>query len=251
MVATSFVTGSNASKEAFKTASLLKTLSVNALICGECGTGKKTLARYILPKAKIVDASSFDELMASMSSANEIIILNIENVGNLNLISEYAEKNDIKIVATCKTEKYQGLLDKLFALKIILPSLSNRPEDVDILINRFVHKANKMFNKHFILNRKHFQPDLSKNSISLKKQIYTHVLLYNIDEESLMSSIESFLIDRLGTKNDYRNNLYIYEVPLLRAGLRQFKSQLKLADSLGLNRNTLRKKISENRYYGL
>jgi len=47
------------------------------LIYGARGTGKKTLARYILPKAVIVD-----------------------------------EKSNIKIVATCKREKYHELLDE-------------------------------------------------------------------------------------------------------------------------------------------
>jgi len=251
VAATNFVTVSNASKEAFKTASLVKTLSVNVLIYGARGTGKKTLARYILPKAVIVDASSFDELMTTISTANEIIISNIENLGNLNLLIDYAKKSNIKIVATCKREKYHELLDELFSLKILLPSLSERLEDIEILINRFVDEANTVFNNNFILNRKSFRPDLSENAISLKKQIYTHILLNNIDEKSLISCIETFLADKLGTNNDYRNNLHIYEVPLIRAGLLKFKSQLKLADRLGLNRNTLRKKISENRKYGL
>lgn len=251
VAATNFVTESNASKEAFKTASLLKTLSVNVLIYGEIGTGKKTLARYILPQADIVDASSFDELMTTISSTNEIIISNIENFANLNILIDYAEKNNIRIVATCKTEKYQELLDKLFALKIILPPLSDRHEDVEILISQFVHDANGVFNNNFTLDRKNFQPDLTENSISLKRQIYTSILLNNIDEKSLMLSIENFLRDKLGSNNDYRNNLHIYEVPLIRAGLLKFKSQLKLADRLGLNRNTLRKKIAENRKYGL
>ena len=45
---TSFVTASDASSQAFKTATLLKTLNINALIIGESGVGKKSLAKYIL-----------------------------------------------------------------------------------------------------------------------------------------------------------------------------------------------------------
>jgi DNA-binding NtrC family response regulator len=56
---TNFLTASNASVEAFKTANLLKGLGVNAIIFGERGTGKLTLARYILPHAPIIDAESF------------------------------------------------------------------------------------------------------------------------------------------------------------------------------------------------
>jgi DNA-binding protein Fis len=66
-----------------------------------------------------------------------------------------------------------------------------------------------------------------------------------------MQVTEKYLYDRLGSHNDYRNFLYLYEVPLIRAGLKRFKSQLQLADKLGLNRNTLRKKIAENKEYDL
>jgi DNA-binding protein Fis len=45
--------------------------------------------------------------------------------------------------------------------------------------------------------------------------------------------------------------LHLYEVPLIRAGIKKFKSQLQLSDKLGLNRNTLRKKITEHAHYKL
>ncbi|MDX9756088.1 MAG: Fis family transcriptional regulator, partial [Sulfurimonas sp.] len=45
----SYITASAASAQAFKTATLLKTLNVNSLITGELGVGKKSLACYILP----------------------------------------------------------------------------------------------------------------------------------------------------------------------------------------------------------
>jgi DNA-binding protein Fis len=59
--------------------------------------------------------------------------------------------------------------------------------------------------------------------------------------------MQNYLVDRLGSNNDYRKFLYLYEVPLIKAGLFRFKSQSQLADKLGLNRNTLRKKITENK----
>jgi len=58
-----------------------------------------------------------------------------------------------------------------------------------------------------------------------------------------------YLFDKLGSNSDYRNFLYLYEVPLIKAGLNKFNSQLKLSDKLGLNRNTLRKKIADNKQY--
>lgn len=66
-----------------------------------------------------------------------------------------------------------------------------------------------------------------------------------------MGIMEHYMIDKLGTNNDYRAFLHLYEVPLIRAGIKRFKSQLQLADKLGLNRNTLRKKIAEHSDYHL
>ena len=76
-------------------------------------------------------------------------------------------------------------------------------------------------------------------------------MMESVSDETIMQILEHHLYDKLGSKNDYRDNLYLYEVPLIRAGLKKFKSQLQLADKLGLNRNTLRKKIAENSHYGL
>jgi len=53
----------------------------------------------------------------------------------------------------------------------------------------------------------------------------------------------------LGSNNDYKNFLHLYEVPIIKAGILRFKSQLQLSDKLGLNRNTLRKKIADNEKY--
>ncbi len=124
-------------------------------------------------------------------------------------------------------------------------------EDVEALINIYLDEVKEIVREDVKFNRKNFVPDLLDNSISLKKQIYSHAFLENITVNELMYLIENYLEDKIGTNSDYRNNLYIYEVPLIRAGLKKFKSQLQLADRLGLNRNTLRKKIADNCEYGL
>ena len=74
-------------------------------------------------------------------------------------------------------------------------------------------------------------------------------LLQDIKESELMDIIQNYLTDKLGSNNDYKNFLHLYEVPLIKSGLNRFKSQLQLSDKLGLNRNTLRKKIAENSDY--
>ena len=248
---TKFITASNASKEAFKTANLLKSLTVNTLIYGERGTGKKTLAKYIVPNASVIDASSFDELLTAIESSNEIIITNIESSPNIHRVFQEIQEKKIRVVATSVHVSTNELYDDLFSVKFDLPPLNKRMEDVEALINIYLDEVKEIVREDVKFNRKNFVPDLLDNSISLKKQIYSHAFLENITVNELMYLIENYLEDKIGTNSDYRNNLYIYEVPLIRAGLKKFKSQLQLADRLGLNRNTLRKKIADNCEYGL
>ena len=249
MDATNFITVSDASKEAFKTATLLKTLSVNALITGEIGVGKKSLARYILPDAAIIDASEFDELLTTLESSHEIIITNLENSPNIKRIFDVISSKDIRIVASAKSSFYNENIDELFSVKFDIPPLSQRFEDIDSLVVEFAKEAALLFGSSEEFNIKNFKPDLSQNSNSLRRQVMINYLLQDIKDAELMDIMENYLRDKLGSNSDYRKFLYLYEVPLIRTGLSKFKSQLQLSDKLGLNRNTLRKKISDNKEY--
>ncbi len=247
--ATNFITASDASKEAFKTATLLKTLNVNSLIMGEVGVGKKSLAQYILPDAPILDASDFDELLIALESFTNIIITNLEKSPNINRVINAINANDIRVVATAKSSFYDENIDELFSIKFNIPPLSQRPEDVKQLIHKYIQEASFIFATDAQFNFENFQPDLSLNSNSLRRQVMVSYLLQDIHDAELMDIIENYLTNKLGSNSDYRNFLYLYEVPLIKAGLKKFKSQLQLSDKLGLNRNTLRKKIADNKKY--
>ena len=249
MDVTSFITVSTASKEAFKTATLLKTLNVNSLITGEVGVGKKSLAKYILPDAPILDASSFDELLTTLGSTTQIIITNLQNSPNLKTIIDRVKLNNIKVVATAKTYVTNDSLDDFFSVKFDIPPLSQRKDDIEPLIEMFYREASSLFGLENDYNIKNFTPDLTQNSNSLRRQVMINCLLEDIEDLELMDIVESYLSNKLGSNSDYRNFLYLYEVPLIKAGLNKYKSQLKLSDKLGLNRNTLRKKIADNKQY--
>lgn len=249
MDVTSFITASEASYQAFKTATLLKTLTVNALIMGEVGVGKKSLASFILPDASIIDASNFDELLVALESSNEIIITNIDNSPNLERLVESINDNEVRVIATSKQSLNNEFIDELFSIKFDIPPLKDRIEDVELLVSKFAKEASELFGGDEKFNIKNFKPDLSQNADSLRRQVMINYLLQDIRDVELMDIIENYLYDKLGSNSDYRNFLYLYEVPLIRAGLNKFKSQLQLSDKLGLNRNTLRKKISDNKQY--
>lgn len=251
MDATKFVTASDASAEAFKTANLLKLLTVNALVTGQKGTGKLSLARHILPEAPIIDASHFDELLVALQSNTALIITHIERIPNFKTLFEHANAASARIVATGSESFIHEGMDELFTVKVYLPPLKERPEDVEALKKQYVSEAQSIFGEGKTINTKTLEADLSDNAASLRRQIYLNYLLGNIAEHELMQIMEDYLHERLGSNNDYRNFLHLYEAPLIKAGLRRFKSQLQLSAKLGLNRNTLRKKISDNKEYGL
>lgn len=245
----SFITASDASKEAFKTATLLKTLTVSSLITGELGVGKKNLAKYILPDAPIIDASDFDELLTTLESSREIIITNLENSPNIKRVIEIAEKHSVRVVATAKSSFIDENIDDFFSVKFDIPPLSKRAEDVDSLVEEFTKEASALFGSDEEFNIKNFKPDLSQNSNSLRRQVMINYLLQDIKDTELMEIMQNYLSDKLGSNSDYKKFLYLYEAPLIKAGLYKFKSQLQLSDRLGLNRNTLRKKIADNKDY--
>jgi len=249
VVDASYITASASSAEAFKTATLLKTLSVNSLITGEVGVGKKSLAQYILPDAALIDASNLDELLTTLQSVNQVIITNLENSPNINKILDFVSENNIRVIATAKSSYYHEAVDKIFSIKFDIPPLSQRQEDIEELIQKFTKEASNIFSIDYGFNLESFTPDLSQNANSLRRQVMISYLLQDIKESELIGIIEAYLVDKLGSNNDYKNFLHLYEVPLIKAGLHRFKSQLQLSDKLGLNRNTLRKKIADNEQY--
>lgn len=248
---TNFLTASSASLEAFKTANLLKGLSVSAIIIGARGTGRLTLARYILPHAPIIDASNFDELLDSLEKHDAIIVHGIDDISNLKRFEESVIRTKTRIIATGGFRFSHVQLENIFSIRLTIPSLSERPEDIILLSELFAREAQVTFGNTDLINMSEFLPDVSENALSLRRQVYLHSLLSSVGEDDLMGIMENFLLQKLGSNNDYRKFLHLYEVPLIRAGIKRFKSQLQLADKLGLNRNTLRKKISEHAHYKL
>jgi len=87
--------------------------------------------------------------------------------------------------------------------------------------------------------------DISTNTHSLKRSIYQQAFSQNCTPKDIEEILYHYLYREMEGNNDYKDYLPLYERPLIEAGLKKFGSQLKLADILGINRNTLRKKIHE------
>jgi len=140
----------------------------------------------------------------------------------------------------------QELIDDLFAFIYMMPTLQERPEDVNHLKNIFIKEALSTL----MIEDDTFESDdiplnLSKNSKSLKKSIFLHLYKYSMDDKDIQEVLYHYLLKNLDGNDGYREYLGLYEKPLIEEGLKKFASQLQLSQVLGINRNTCRKKIHE------
>jgi len=242
----SYIAKSRASKEALKSANLLKSLNLNVIITGEKGVGKKSLARYIYAHAPIVDGSFQEELIKAIGTNDRLIIKNFDKIENFEKIKILLEKKDSRIIATSSKQLNPKIEDEFFSLKIYIPPLSQRFEDVTALSQMFLDEAKEVFgdlSSDFDLEKIVF--DLSENSYSLRKSVYKAYFKSLLSEDDVMEVLEGIFCDKLGGGNDYRELLYLFESPLIKCGFEKFGSQLAMSKAFGLNRNTLRKKINE------
>ena len=223
---------------------LTKKFYVSSLIVGEDHIGKRTLASYIMPEAPVVNGEDLQSVLDALSRHEEVIICNFTQISNFSLLNF----DNKRVIATARYQPKDPVVDELFGYIYHLDPLRMRPEDTKALAQIFLQKACKTLSidKEIELNAEHF--DLSNNSKSLEKSIYKRILFSDIGEEDIEQILYGFFIKSLEGDHDYKKFLPLFERPLLQAGLQKYRSQLKLAGILGINRNTLRKKVNE---YGL
>jgi DNA-binding NtrC family response regulator len=238
-----FFTTSDKIQHIIKSFNLTKTLFVSSIIIGEAHTGKKTLARYLFPNAPLVSGYNQEEVQLALETYDELIISDFEKLSNQNNL-DFSNK---RIIATASYMGNESFIDDEFAFIYQMPILSERPDDVDYLKNIFIKEAQStlMLEKIYI-DGNVIALNLSKNSKSLKKSIYTHLIKHTMQKKDIQDILYTYLLEQVDGNDGYRENLSLYEVPLIEAGLKKFGSQLQLSQVLGINRNTLRKKIHEH-----
>ncbi len=240
-----FLAYAPSSVEALKSATLLKGLRLNALISGESGTGKKSLARYIFPQAPLVSADNFFALLEAVKESKEVIITHFEKISNADQLKETIEGSGCRIVATTSVDLPTSLTEKFFSITIDIPPLEARPEDIRPLCQKFLEEFSDIVGIQESGFCDKISLDISQNAHSLKRSIMTQALFQSISEQELMQLFESFLREHMPSENAYRESLHLFDLPIIKVGLEKYKSQLKLSEVLGINRNTLRKKITQ------
>ncbi len=251
VAATEFIAQSRASREALKSATLLKDIGVNAVITGAEGTGRRTLALQIVHGPVIEADRPLDQIEKLVHEHEILVLTNFEKMRDIDRFARLLEAHPTRIIATSHATLSSRIIDRFFSITIHLPPLSERPEDVEALSELFVQEARRslgLVGTSSMLPHT-FRPDLSHNAYSLKRSIYLALIAETIKEGELMDLLEDFLQPKLENAQGYRELLYLYEVPLLKAAHTLYTSQLQMAERLGLNRNTLRKKINELKEY--
>ncbi len=239
-----FIAKSEELKKIVKSLSLIKNFFVSSLLIGEESIGKKTLAKHILPQAVVVSGENLNKLLESLEQSEELIITDFEKISNYGSLNF----DNKRVIATAKYQPKDIHVDELFGYIYEIKPLRYRLEDAKALAELFYKEAKETLcldnDVAFEANRL----DLSQNGKSLKKYVYKELIQSQMDEKDLLNLMYKYLYDNLEGDNDYKKFLYLYEKPLLEAGLKRYGSQLKLSAILGINRNTLRKKVNE---YGL
>jgi len=220
---------------------LTKSLFVSSLLVGEANTGKKTLIKTIFPTSVYIDANHREELLSALESHDEIIIYNFEKILDLDSLN-FENK---RIIAIANQIENRAKIEKKFAFIYHMPTLEER-ENIDELIKYFQDKIQKELMVERAITLDVQKLDLSQNIRSLKASIYKQLMNRTLNSEKIESILFEYLLENIDGNNAYREYLCLYEKPLIKAGLQKYKSQLKLSRILGLNRNTLRKKIQEH-----
>ena len=227
-----------------KSLELTKKFFVSSLLTGEACSGKKRLARYILPDAPIIDGNDLPSVMEALTEYEELIIANFEKISN------FAQLNfdNKRIIATALYQPKDTTVDRLFGHIYEIPPLRERPEDAIALAEIYMQDAREILAYDEAVEIDPNRLDLTENARSLKRQVYKELILNQLDEKDIEALMYDFFTKNLGGEDDYKKYLRLYEKPLIEAGLAKYKSQLKLASVLGINRNTLRKKVND---YGI
>ncbi len=233
------------SKEILNSAKLLQAVNVNALIIGNAGVGKKSLAKFILPNSEIYEAKNLqkdisDEVIQLQNDA--IIIDKIHEITNIDLFLSWINENNIRVIAISNNDNLNQKIKDIFSINLEIPALVKRPEDTKALVKKFSSEAGVTLDLPTI-NPSKLIINISNNAHSLRKSIYFSYLFETIGEHEILMFLEKYIGENLYGDNSYKDLLYIFEVPLLKASIKKYKSQVQVAKHLGLNRITLRKKL--------
>ncbi len=225
----------------YRTLQASKELMVSSLIYGEEFTGKKTLAKRLFENFVWVRGENIDDVKRALELNSHIVITNFENIGNIDLL----EFENANVVAIYNGKTYNKRLENKFAFIYYFPSLREREEDIELFTKYYTNEAKEIFDIQEDIKIEKKELDISKNLKSLRSSIFKTILFKTVKREELSYIMFNYFLKNYKGNNVHKEQLEIFEKALIEAGLQIYGSQLKLSEIMGINRNTLRKKINE------
>ena len=234
---------SNSSKmhKIYQTLQATRDLLVSSLVYGEEFTGKKSLIKKLFPHSVWIDGSNIGDVKEAIKNNSHIVITNFEKINNIDIL----EFENINVVAIFNGKNYDKRLENKFAFIYYIPSLLEREEDIELFTKQYINEAKEIYNINEDIQLEKKELDISQNLKSLKCSIYKSILFKTTDKDELSDIMYNYFSKNYKGINVYKEQLEIFETALISAGLDIYNSQLKLSEVLGINRNTLRKKINE------
>jgi len=236
-----FLTQSQMIQNIIKGFNLTKSLYVSSILIGDAYTGKKSLVRHLFPTVLFADGNDQKNVEQLLENHNELVIYHFEKLSNI----ENLDFENKRIIAISNYVGNEKTIDKIFAFIYRMPPLKERPEDITLLTEHFIKeaKSNLMIDEDFAIDSRNL--DISANNHSLRRSLYQQAFIHSCNSRDIEAILYRYFFENMEGNSDYKQYLPLYEKPLIEAGLKRFGSQLKLSEILGINRNTLRKKIHE------
>lgn len=240
-----FLTNSDRVKDIMRGLSMTSSLFVSSIIVGQAHTGKRNLIKQLFPDITTLEGTQIrdiKEVEERLHEFDELIIFDFHKLPRRDKL-DFGNK---RIIATAESISKINSIDEQFAFIYHMPPLSQRLEDVKLYCDIFMQEAKEKINcKDCDIDISYEDVDISDNIKSLRADIYKRVFSNSLSEDDIMNILRRYFEDENIIERGYKDNLSILEIPLLKAGMKIFNSQLQLSKALGINRNTLRKKINE------
>ena len=229
-------------KKIIKHMELNKYIIASFILNGQSYTGRMALVKSIYDNVKVIDGRYLKSHQKDIQKNSKLIIYNFEKIENI----DYIDFNNTQIIAISNYESIPKSIQNKFAFIYEMPSLQTRTTEVQIFIERTIKQVQDILNVKIDEKMDIGKLDLSKNLKYIEAFIYKEIIKKTLSREDIEEALYIYLHSQIKNESGYKELLKVFERPLIKAGIDIHKSNLKLSQALGINRNTLSKKIKEN-----